>query len=119
VIVATGGCGLIFGRSTMSMACTGSAVGALLPRRREVRQRRVHPSPSDRHSRRRQTATDERERSRRRWPRVGAAQTARPARPKLHSREAERYYFLEERYPKYKNLVPRDIATREIFSICT
>ena len=33
--------------------------------------------------------------------------------------EGERYYFLEERYPKYGNLVPRDIATREIFSICT
>jgi succinate dehydrogenase / fumarate reductase flavoprotein subunit len=32
--------------------------------------------------------------------------------------EAERYYFLEERYPKYRNLVPRDIATREIFDIC-
>jgi succinate dehydrogenase / fumarate reductase flavoprotein subunit len=32
--------------------------------------------------------------------------------------EPERYYFLEERYPKYKNLVPRDIATREIFSVC-
>jgi len=32
--------------------------------------------------------------------------------------EKERYYFLEERYPKYKNLVPRDIATREIFDIC-
>jgi succinate dehydrogenase / fumarate reductase flavoprotein subunit len=33
--------------------------------------------------------------------------------------ESERYYFLEERYPKYKNLVPRDIATREIFKVCT
>jgi succinate dehydrogenase / fumarate reductase flavoprotein subunit len=32
--------------------------------------------------------------------------------------ESERYYFLEERYPTYKNLVPRDIATREIFAIC-
>jgi succinate dehydrogenase / fumarate reductase flavoprotein subunit len=32
--------------------------------------------------------------------------------------DAERYYFLEERYPSYGNLVPRDIATREIFSIC-
>ena len=31
--------------------------------------------------------------------------------------EGERYYFLEERYPKYGNLVPRDIATREIFKI--
>ncbi len=32
--------------------------------------------------------------------------------------ENERYYFLEERFPKYGNLVPRDIATRQIFSIC-
>src|SRR5262249_40619841 len=32
--------------------------------------------------------------------------------------EAERYYFLEERYPVYGNLVPRDIATREIFAVC-
>ena len=32
--------------------------------------------------------------------------------------ESERYYFLEERYPKYGNLVPRDIATREIFDVC-
>ncbi|NDQ58092.1 MAG: FAD-binding protein, partial [Acidipila sp.] len=28
--------------------------------------------------------------------------------------EAERFYFLEEWYPKYGNLVPRDIATRAI-----
>src|SRR5690606_36837891 len=32
--------------------------------------------------------------------------------------ESERWYFLEERYPKYKNLVPRDVATREIFQVC-
>jgi succinate dehydrogenase / fumarate reductase flavoprotein subunit len=32
--------------------------------------------------------------------------------------ESERYYFLEERYPKYGNIVPRDIATREIFQVC-
>jgi len=33
--------------------------------------------------------------------------------------EGERFYFLEERYPKYGNIVPRDIATREIFQVCT
>src|SRR5205823_3312169 len=32
--------------------------------------------------------------------------------------EDERYYFLEEKYPKYGNIVPRDIATREIFEVC-
>src|SRR5258708_36869296 len=32
--------------------------------------------------------------------------------------ERERRYFLEEKYPAYGNLVPRDIATREIFQVC-
>jgi succinate dehydrogenase / fumarate reductase flavoprotein subunit len=32
--------------------------------------------------------------------------------------DAERWYFLEEKYPKYGNIVPRDIATREIFEVC-
>ncbi|MBL8148782.1 MAG: FAD-binding protein, partial [Blastocatellia bacterium] len=32
--------------------------------------------------------------------------------------EKERWYFLEEKYPKYGNLVPRDVATREIFQVC-
>ncbi|MGI8787201.1 MAG: FAD-binding protein, partial [Pyrinomonadaceae bacterium] len=32
--------------------------------------------------------------------------------------QAERNYFLEEKYPAYGNLVPRDIATREIFQVC-
>ena len=39
-------------------------------------------------------------------------------RPPHEIPETERYYFLEERYPKYGNLVPRDIATREIFKVC-
>src|SRR5207237_6749466 len=37
------------------------------------------------------------------------------ARPPLSIPDGERWYFLEEKYPKYKNLVPRDIASREIF----
>jgi succinate dehydrogenase / fumarate reductase, flavoprotein subunit len=32
--------------------------------------------------------------------------------------ESDRLYFLEEKYPAYGNLVPRDIATREIFQVC-
>ena len=52
----------------------------LLPGGRQVRQRRVHPGPSDGHSGRRQAAADERIGPRRRGPRVGAAQAAGPAR---------------------------------------
>src|SRR5690606_22191777 len=32
--------------------------------------------------------------------------------------ESERWYFLEEKCPAYGNIVPRDIATREIFEVC-
>jgi succinate dehydrogenase/fumarate reductase flavoprotein subunit len=39
-------------------------------------------------------------------------------RPPSSIPEKERLYFLEEKYPAYGNLVPRDIATREIFQVC-
>jgi succinate dehydrogenase / fumarate reductase flavoprotein subunit len=32
--------------------------------------------------------------------------------------EAERYYYLEERYPAFGNLVPRDIASRAAKAVC-
>ena len=32
--------------------------------------------------------------------------------------ESERYYFLEERYPSFGNLVPRDVAARNCKSVC-
>src|SRR5699024_2653872 len=33
-------------------------------------------------------------------------------------KDGEPWYFLEEKYPAYGNLVTRDIATREIFDVC-
>ena len=32
--------------------------------------------------------------------------------------EAERYYYLEERYPRFGNLVPRDVASRAAKIVC-
>ena len=32
--------------------------------------------------------------------------------------DAERYYFLEERYPRFGNLVPRDVAARQLPARC-
>ncbi len=119
LIIASGGLGLIFGRSTMSMASHRQRRQPDLPGRRQVRQRRVHPGPSHGHPRRRQAAADERERPRRRRPHLGPPPAARSSSAASRSPKAERYYFLEERYPKYGNLVPRDIATREIFNVCT
>src|SRR6185436_20285894 len=50
--------------------------------------------------------------------RVWVPRTPQDSRNPKEIPENERYYFLEERYPKYGNLVPRDIATREIFNVC-
>jgi succinate dehydrogenase / fumarate reductase flavoprotein subunit len=47
---------------------------------------------------------------------VGSENSRRQARSEIDPAK-ERWYFLEEWYPKYGNLVPRDIATRAIFKV--
>ena len=39
-------------------------------------------------------------------------------RPPTEIPEEERYYFLEERYPRFGNLVPRDVASRNAKDVC-
>ncbi|MCE9544494.1 MAG: succinate dehydrogenase flavoprotein subunit [Planctomycetia bacterium] len=118
VIIGSGGPGLIFGRSTMSMACNGSAasrcfrVGAKYANGEFIQ---VHPTAVPGADKLRLMSESARGEGGRVWvPR----KPQDPRDPKSIP-EAERYYFLEERYPKYGNLVPRDIATREIFNVCT
>ena len=117
VIVASGGCGLIYGRSTMSMVCTGSAVsrcfqaGAKYGNGEFVQ---VHPTAIPGADKLRLMS----ESARGEGGRVWVPRTPQDTRDPKTVPEAERYYFLEERYPQYGNLVPRDIATREIFDIC-
>ena len=117
VVVATGGPGLIYGRSTMSMMCTGSAasrcyqLGAKYGNGEFIQ---VHPTAIPGADKLRLMSESARGEGGRVWvPRMPQDSRAPKSIP-----ESERYYFLEERYPKYGNLVPRDIATREIFDIC-
>ena len=118
VILATGGCGLVYGRSTMSMVCTGSAVsrayqaGAAYGNGEFIQ---VHPTAIPGADKLRLMS----ESARGEGGRVWVPRKSQDARDPREIPEAERFYFLEERYPKYGNLVPRDIATREIFDICT
>ena len=49
--------------------------------------------------------------------RVWVPRNAGDKRPIKQIPEAERFYFLEEWYPKYGNLVPRDVATRAIHKV--
>ncbi|NDC52892.1 MAG: succinate dehydrogenase flavoprotein subunit [Planctomycetia bacterium] len=118
VVLASGGCGLVFGRSTMSMVCTGSAVsrayqaGAAYGNGEFIQ---VHPTAIPGADKLRLMS----ESARGEGGRVWVPRRPQDGRDPREIPEAERYYFLEERYPKYGNLVPRDIATREIFDICT
>jgi succinate dehydrogenase / fumarate reductase flavoprotein subunit len=50
--------------------------------------------------------------------RVWVPRRARDPRPPAQIPEAERYYFLEERYPAFGNLVPRDVASRAAKIVC-
>ena len=118
VVLATGGNGLIYGRSTMSMVCTGSAVsrayraGAWYGNGEFIQ---VHPTAIPGADKLRLMS----ESARGEGGRVWVPRKPQDPRDPRDIPEGERYYFLEERYPKYGNLVPRDIATREIFDICT
>ena len=117
VVVASGGCGLVYGRSTMSMACVGSAasrcfqVGARYGNGEFIQ---VHPTAIPGADKLRLMS----ESARGEGGRVWVPRTPQDTRAPRDIPENERYYFLEERYPAYGNLVPRDIATREIFDVC-
>jgi succinate dehydrogenase / fumarate reductase flavoprotein subunit len=118
VVLASGGCGLLYGRSTMSMVCTGSAVsrayraGAWYGNGEFIQ---VHPTAIPGADKLRLMS----ESARGEGGRVWVPRTPQDPRDPRSIPEDQRCYFLEERYPKYGNLVPRDIATREIFDICT
>ena len=117
VVVASGGCGLIYGRSTMSMACNGSAASRCVQagaRYANGEFIQVHPTAIPGADKLRLMS----ESARGEGGRVWVPRTPQDPRPPREIPEEERYYFLEERYPEYGNLVPRDIATREIFDVC-
>jgi succinate dehydrogenase flavoprotein subunit len=117
VVLATGGNGLIFGRSTMSMICTGGAAGRAFKAGAKYANgefMQVHPTAIPGTDKLRLMSESARGEGGRVWV-PKAPQDTRDPRTIPAS---ERYYFLEERYPAYGNLVPRDIATREIFDVC-
>lgn len=117
VVLATGGCGLIYGKSTMSVICTGAAAarayraGAPLGNPEMIQ---VHPTAIPGEDKCRLMS----ESARGEGGRVWVPRQKNDPRPPLEIPENERWYFLEEKYPRYGNLVSRDIATRELFNVC-
>ncbi|TDF98919.1 succinate dehydrogenase flavoprotein subunit [Paenibacillus piri] len=105
VILATGGPGIIFGKTTNSVINTGTAASAVYQQgvnyaNGEMIQ--IHPTAIPGDDKLRLMSESARGEGGRIW-------TYKDGKP---------WYFLEEKYPAYGNLVPRDIATREIFAVC-
>lgn len=105
VMICSGGVGMVFGKSTNSVVCTGSAQamvyqqGAYYANGEFIQ---VHPTAIPGLDKLRLMSESARGEGGRVW-------TYKDGKP---------WYFLEEKYPAYGNLVPRDIATREIFDVC-
>jgi succinate dehydrogenase / fumarate reductase, flavoprotein subunit len=117
VVLATGGPGMVFGKSTNSVINTGTAAGAIF--HQGVRYAngefvQVHPTAVPGEDKLRLISESVRGEGGRVW----VPKTPGDPRPGQSIPESERDYFLEVKYPKYGNLVPRDIATREIFAKC-
>ncbi|MDG0790629.1 succinate dehydrogenase flavoprotein subunit [Cohnella ginsengisoli] len=105
VILATGGPGIIFGKTTNSVINTGTAASAVYQQGVHYANGefiQIHPTAIPGDDKNRLMSESARGEGGRIW-------TYKDGKP---------WYFLEEKYPAYGNLVPRDIATREIFAVC-
>jgi len=103
-MLATGGPGMVFGKSTNSVVNTGSAAGAAYQQGAYYANGefiQVHPTAIPGPDKLRLISESIRGEGGRVW-------VPRDGRP---------WYFLEEWYPTYGNLVPRDVATRAIFKV--
>jgi succinate dehydrogenase / fumarate reductase flavoprotein subunit len=116
IILATGGNGALFGKSTNSVVCTGSAQSAIYQQGAYYANGefiQVHPTCIPGEDKLRLMS----ESARGEGGRVWVPRKLNDARPVKQIPEADRWYFLEEWYPKYGNLVPRDVATRAIHKV--
>ena len=105
VILATGGPGQVFGRCTASTICNGSAVSAVYQQGAHIGNPefiQIHPTAIPGSDKNRLMSEACRGEGGRVWV----------------YRDGKPWYFLEDMYPAYGNLVPRDVASRAIFKVC-
>ncbi len=114
VVLATGGYGNVFYLSTNAMACNTTAIwrahrkGALFA---NPCYTQIHPTciPQADEFQSKLTLMSE---SLRNDGRIWVPRSTTETRRARDIPEAERYYYLEEKYPAFGNLVPRDVASR-------
>ena len=117
VMLATGGPGVIYGRGTNSTTCTGTAASAVYQQGAHYANGefvQVHPTAIPGSDKLRLMSESARGEGGRVWvpkdPHDKRSPTSIP--------ESDRWHFLEDWYPAYGNLVPRDIASRAIHKVC-
>ncbi|MDB2614425.1 succinate dehydrogenase (quinone) flavoprotein subunit, partial [Chlamydiales bacterium] len=122
VVIATGGLGLIFKKSTNSTFCTGAANGRLYQQGMKIANGEFIQIPTaiPGHDKLRLMSESARGEGGRVW--VPGDSTKKILAPNGEmipcGKTGEPWYFLEELYPAFGNLVPRDIGAREILRIC-
>lgn len=123
ILFATGGPGLLFGKSTNSTFCTGAANGRLFMQGMHYANGefiQIHPTTIPGNDKYRLMSESLRGEGGRIWVYGDSSKTI------TNSQGAKvacgitgkPWYFLEELYPAYGNLVARDVGAREILRIC-
>ncbi len=123
VVIATGGPGLIFKRSTNSTFCTGAANGRLYMQGMKYANGefiQIHPTAIPGEDKLRLMSESIRGEGGRVWVYGDASKTIETSEGKTIpcGETGKPWYFLEELYPAIGNLVPRDIGAREVLRVC-
>ncbi len=122
VIMATGGLGALFRKSTNSIVCTGAASARLYMQGVQYANGefiQIHPTAIPGEDKNRLISESARGEGGRIWVYGDSSKTlATPTGEHIQcGKTGQPWYFLEELYPAYGNLVPRDIAAREMLRI--
>jgi succinate dehydrogenase / fumarate reductase flavoprotein subunit len=119
VVLATGGYGNVFYLSTNAMSCNVTAAWRAHRRGAYFANpcyTQIHPTciPASDEFQSKLTLMSE---SLRNDGRIWVPRNADEGRPARDIPESDRYYYLEEKYPSFGNLVPRDVASRNSKSV--
>lgn len=123
VVIATGGLGVLYKKSTNSTFCTGAANGRLYRQGMKYANGefiQIHPTCIPGADKMRLMSESARGEGGRIWVYGDSSKKilTPDGREVPCGKTGEPWYFLEELYPAFGNLVPRDIGAREVLRIC-
>ena len=120
VVLATGGYSNVYYLSTNARGCNVTATWRAYKRGAKFANpcfTQIHPTciPASGQHQSKLTLMSE---SLRNDGRIWVPRNGEDTRPPGQIPEEERYYYLEEEYPRFGNLVPRDVASRNTKDVC-